>query len=101
MAVSTVVNQVIQDLDKYMGQVRSYYRDWYVGIASDPRQRLFVDHCVQEKGNYWIFRDCGSDGAARAVEEFFLRKGCDGGSGGGDRTTRYAYAYHKERNTNP
>ena len=99
MAVTTDVNQVIQDIEKYMGQFGGYYRDWYVGIASDPRKRLFTDHCVREQGDHWIYRDCGTDAAARAVEDYFLRKGCDGGPSGGDYTTKFAYAYHKAAHT--
>lgn len=101
MALATSVQKAISDIENYMGQVGGYYRDWYVGIASDVRQRLFADHGVREKGDYWIFRDCGTDTAARDAEDYFLRKGCDGGPGGGDYTTKYVYAYRKAPHTRP
>jgi hypothetical protein len=66
---------------------------WYCGVAAEPRQRLFVDHNVNQALDSWIYRDCGSDAMARAVEQYFLVRGCKGGPGGGDRTTRFVYAY--------
>lgn len=101
MAVATTTaQQVVNEIEEYMGRFGGYYRDWYVGITTDPRQRLFVDHCVRENGDAWVYRDCGTDTAARAVEDYFHCKGCDGGSGGGDRSTRFAYAYRKAQHTN-
>ena len=95
--MSTVSNasetQIIADIDAHIRNCGGTYSAWYCGIASDPRQRLFTDHNVDEKNGAWIIRDCGTDTAARRVEEHFLKKGCKGGGGGGDRTTRYVYAY--------
>ncbi|MEK7616663.1 MAG: hypothetical protein AAB414_01265 [Patescibacteria group bacterium] len=40
-------NQVIiAEIKAYMAQGGGSYSDWYVGIAADPRQRLFNDHSV-------------------------------------------------------
>lgn len=112
MAVmTTTAQQVVNEIEEYMRPFGGYYSDWYVGVASDPRQRLFVDHRVREKDTIvngvrqpcdaWIFRECKDDAAARSVEDYFLGKGCDGGPGGGDRSTRHVYAYRKARHTNP
>ncbi|MEW6738555.1 MAG: hypothetical protein ACOYU2_07405 [Nitrospirota bacterium] len=95
------IPQVIQEMDDHIKNNGGGYSSWYAGIASDPRKRLFNDHSVQEKGDAWIYRDCGSDIAARQVEEHFLKKGCDGDTGGGDATTKYAYAYKRNSHTNP
>lgn len=86
-------NQIVTDIDGYIRQFRRPYAEWYVGIASNPRDRLFVDHCVSETGDRWIFRDAGTDSAARALEQAFLNAGCKGGDGGGDYTTKFVYAY--------
>lgn len=85
--------KVIAEIDAYIRQNGGVYSAWYVGIAADPRKRLFEDHNVREHGDLWIYRDCGTDVAARRVEQCFLRMGCKGGDGGGYRNTRYAYAY--------
>jgi hypothetical protein len=87
--------QIVSEIESYMRQHGGVFSDWYVGVASDARTRLFNDHNVAENGDAWVFRDCGTDTASRAVEEYFLKRGCDGGPGGGDYTSRYVYAYKK------
>lgn len=86
-------NRVISEIDEHIRKCGGGYSAWYCGIASNPRDRLFSDHNVSEKNDAWIFRDCGSDSEARNVEQYFLRKGCKGGDGGGDWQTKYVYAY--------
>ena len=70
------------------------YSAWYAGIASDVNQRLFSDHNVDEKNGQWAWAECESADAARDVEDYFFNTlGTKGGPGGGDRTTKYIYAY--------
>jgi len=38
------------DIKAYIQNNGGAYSDWYVGIASDPKERLFTDHNVSEKG---------------------------------------------------
>jgi len=92
--------QVIADIRAYIEQRGGAYRGWYVGIASDPRARLFRDHGVDEKDDMWIYRECESSVLAREVEELFVKVlGTDGGLGGGDASTRCVYAYLKTTHT--
>ena len=96
------VAQIIQEIDNHISKRGGGYSGWYVGIASDPSDRLFSDHNVnKDKEDAWIFRNCGSEAAARKVEKYFLGLGCDGGAGGGDSSTTYAYAYKKSAHTRP
>ena len=92
-----ITNQQIHN--EIMNQVNSEggpYSSWYVGIASDPRQRLFGDHSVPRENSWWIFREAFSEEDARITETFLLENyGFDGGSSGGDSNTRYVYAYKK------
>ena len=87
------MNKVIQDTRNHISQCGGSYSDWYAGVAADARDRLFSGHSVKEKGDSWIFRDCGTDTAARQVEEYFLNLGCKGGPSGGDSNSRFFYAY--------
>lgn len=66
---------------------------WYCGIAAAPSERLFSDHNVDQEKGRWCWRNCGTDIAARQVEAYFHKKGCEGGPSGGDRDTKYVYAY--------
>lgn len=103
MSTTTVktTGQVVSEFESYMRQHDNSYAAWYVGVAYKPKERLFNDHNVAENGDAWIYQDCGTDTAARAVEEYFLKRGCDGGPGGGDYNSRYVYAYKKTWRTNP
>jgi hypothetical protein len=91
---------VKQEIKEHIKSRGGAYSDWYVGIAADASQRLFNDHNVDRKKDYWIYRECESSGAAREVEEYFTNTlGTDGGPGGGDQSTRSVYAYKKTSNT--
>lgn len=95
------IRKIIADIDAYMGHHGGRNADWYVGIAADPKDRLFNCHGVAEKGGAWIYRQADTSDIARDVEQAYVRSGHDGGQGGGDRSTVYVYAYLKDRGTNP
>lgn len=95
------VLQNIAEFEEYMEKNGGYYSDWYVGITDNPQKRLFQDHNVKEKNDQWLFQHCGSASDAAEVVKYFLKKGCDGKSGGGDYNTTYAYAYKKNSRTKP
>lgn len=92
--------EVIAAIDAFM-QKYPYYpnSDWYVGIASDPRKRLFEDHNVNEESGIWICERARSAAVAREVEHAYLGTGHDGGGGGGDESSIYVYAYVKLQGT--
>jgi hypothetical protein len=94
--------QIIAHLDGYMKKFpQTRNPNWYVGIASDVRHRLFIDHKVLEHTGCWAFATAMTHDIAREVERIYLNAGCDGGSGGGDYTTRTVYVYLKTNTTNP
>lgn len=78
------------------------YAAWYVGIAKDPRERLFQGHGVDEARDWWIFRQASSSETAREIERYFVTVlGTDGGPGGGDSESVFVYAYLKSEHTRP
>jgi hypothetical protein len=89
---------VEKEIDNRIHRSKRGYPDWYVGIASNPRERLFKGHNVNEQDGAWLYRDAGSASMARAIELIFMKKGCKGGYVGGD-TPRYVYAYKMTRTT--
>ncbi|MEE8346027.1 MAG: hypothetical protein V3S20_01645 [Dehalococcoidia bacterium] len=97
--------QVVSDLDArlelkaFIDRARAPNRDWYVGIAADPDERL-SEHGLREN-DWYLVRRLGSADAARRVEDFLLKLGCDGGSGGGDEESTAVYAYWKRGHTTP
>ena len=85
--------QVYDGLVAYINKYTNPKSAWYAGIASDPKDRLFTDHGVDEQNGQWAYDTCASSADARAVEEALLKLGCKGGGGGGDDTTKACYVY--------
>lgn len=94
MSIATLPSsqQLMQEIANYISGFGGYWSDWYVGIAADPQDRLFIDHSVDRNGA-WIYRGCLSSREARSIEDYFLRLGMKGGAGGGDWSTTAVYAY--------
>lgn len=91
---------VKQEIKEHIKSRGGAYSDWYVGIAADAGQRLFSDHNVHKENGCWIYPECESSAAAREVEEYFINiLRTDGGTGGGDRSTKSVYAYKKTSST--
>ncbi len=77
-------------MQQHVSKVGGTYGDWYVGIATDPKERLFSGHGVHEKDDAWFYQRALSSEAARRIEKHFLDLGMDGGAGGGDASSDYA-----------
>jgi len=92
---------IIQEIEDYVSKCGGSFSSWYIGIAEDPRDRLFNQHNVNEKNDNWIYRPTPSSEIARNVEQHFLDLGMDGGSGGGDYLSKAVYCYIKTYSTNP
>ena len=86
-------NDIITDIQRYITNCGGGLGAWYVGIAEDPRDRLFNDHSVDEESDFWIHHPTASSSVAREIEQYFLERGAQGGSGGGSTNTRSVYAY--------
>jgi hypothetical protein len=91
--------EIINDIANYFKN--KAYGDCYVGITSDVDSRLFGDHGVSKENGQWIYRTASYHTVAREIEQHFLDAGMDGGSGGGDETSKTVYAYKKTSSTTP
>jgi hypothetical protein len=84
-----IVYWMIENMKKQGGTLPQ----WYVGVATDPKTRLFTDHSVNQDYGHWMYSNqCSTSDVAREVEQYFLSQGAKGGTGGGDNTTKYVYA---------
>ena len=91
---------IIKEILNYISECGGGNGNWYVGIATYPRETLFNRHGVKENGDSWIYRECISSGIARDIEYYFVNSvGMAGGPGGGDDSTRYIYAYKMSPHT--
>lgn len=96
--LSPTAQKALADITTYIQNHHPSYSQWYAGIATDPRQRLFSDHNVSENGGTWIYSGAGSENEAREVEKRLLQKGCKGGTGGGV-SPQHVYAYRITNST--
>jgi hypothetical protein len=91
--------EIVADIENHVRFCGGTYSQWYIGIAANPKNRLFVAHAVKEKGDAWIYRECANSETARVIEQFFISRGMDGGVGGGDSSTKCVYSYRKTSST--
>lgn len=87
---SEIVNKTLDYISQSNAQS---FREFYVGIAKNAKERLFTQHQVSEEDGCWIWHLANSEDEARTAEKFLLGKGMKGGSGGGDKDTKYVYCY--------
>lgn len=94
--------EIIDDIKKYIQEKRGRYSLWYVGVSSNARDSLFIEHKVKEKEDLWIYKTALSSEIARDVERYFLIVlGTDGLIGNGEKTARMVYTYRKTIHTDP
>lgn len=92
--------QIIADINSHLQKSsKQYYSDFYIGITNDVERRLFNEHNVSKNGAWWIYREADSKDIAQAVEEYFLEKGMQGDTGGGNEDSVYVYCYEITTNT--
>jgi hypothetical protein len=87
------MQNVINEFEKFAKQNANFYRELYVGIASDPVDRLRNGHNVNENIPHIFWNQSLHTDMVRMIENYFLEKGCKGGPGGGDYNTCYIYMY--------
>ncbi len=71
--------KIIKEIEDYVLKCGGSFSSWYIGIAEDPRERLFNEHSVSEKEDIWIYRITSSSEIASNVEQHFLDLGMYGG----------------------
>lgn len=95
------MNQITEKIQDYIIKNGGTYQDWYVGITSDPKTRLFSAHNVNEQNGVWIYSNTKTETLARAIERYFVETiRTDGGTGGGGTASIFVYAYKKSPHTN-
>jgi hypothetical protein len=88
--------EIIDDIKKYIKEGRGDYNLWYVGVSSNARNSLFIEHNVKEKEDLWTYKTAVSSEIAREVERYFLIVlGTDGMIDSDDETARMVYTYRK------
>jgi hypothetical protein len=85
--------RLLDKITGYVGRYGGLFERWYVGIATDPRHRLFEEHGVSEESEPWIFLKTSSEEVGHQVMEALLHRGMLGGRGWADGDGSFVYAY--------
>ncbi len=88
--MAKTTSEIVAQIEAHAG---TPYSSWYAGIATDPKDRMFNDHNVDEEKGGWIYRTAASNADARSAESTLHEAGFKGGPGGGDAGTTAVYAY--------
>jgi hypothetical protein len=91
--------EIVQAFENFFGQHGRYYSEFYVGIATDPVDRLTKGHGVSQSIPHIYWNSPLHTNVVRQIEDLFLKKGAKGGPGGGDNSTCFIYAYKITPNT--
>jgi len=94
--------EIVDGIKAHIQKENSGYKNWYVGISEDARDRLSNGHGVPKENAWWILRETSSTSVAREVEEYFVNTlGSNGAPGGGSDKSNQVYAYKKTSVTKP
>lgn len=86
--------EIIKDINSHLEKSsKEYYSDFYIGITNDVERRMFGEHNVSKENAWWIWCEALDKAGAQEVEEYFLAKGMQGNTGGGNNDTIYVYCY--------
>ncbi len=70
----------------------SSYSSWTIGITDYPKRRRDEHEAEGKNVKYWSDWNADNETIARNVEAYFIDKGMNGGTGGGEHPT-YVYVF--------
>jgi len=85
--------QIVEEMNAHMTHSGIPIHRWYVGVAGDWEERLFVTHRVPREHQWFIFRYALNHHDAQAIALAYHKAGSAGSPGGADDTAVYVYAY--------
>lgn len=94
----TIIAAIMDYMNKYCPD-GTPYKKLYIGIAKNASDRLFNGHGVNKENDPWIYYTASSADVAREIERYFLDLGFDGGSGGGDDSSKMVYCFLQNSHT--
>ncbi len=97
------VQQIKYEILAYMKEFGGDFHDWYVGIASDPKDTMFKTHSVDEEDDIWLYKQALTFAACKTVQTYFLETLKTDGKAilDGNEDTDCVYLYKKSDRTSP
>ena len=85
--------QIVQEMNAHMTQSGIPIDRWYVGVAPDWQQRLFVTHRLPQPFQWFICRNAINHHDARSIALAYHKAGSAGRLGVENDTAVFVYAY--------
>ena len=92
MRKESIIEEIRDRVVASRGSSGKQYSSWTIGITNDPQRRKREHASEGKKVKYWEDWEANSESDARYIEKYFLDRGMDGGSGGGENPT-YVYIF--------
>jgi hypothetical protein len=94
--------QIIADVEAFVFKHGGSFKEWYVGAAAEPRDKLFDVHKFQRKVDVGLIRTAPTWEQAREVVAFFVTSfGAKGDPGTVTESDVHVYAYKTAPHTHP
>ena len=68
------VQQVKYEILAYIKEFGGHFGDYYVGIASDPKEELFSIHNVDKTIDPWLYKQLLTAQAAQTAQSYFINR---------------------------
>ena len=97
------VQQIKFEILAYIKEFGGEFNEWYVGIAADPKKKMFEEHSVHKEEDIWLYKQALTFAACKTIQDYFLKiLEVDGVSvTGGNEDTDCVYLYKKSVRTSP
>lgn len=97
------VQQIKYEILAYIKEFGGDFKDWYVGIASNPKKTMFEKHSVHENDDIWLYKQALTFTACKTIQDYFLQVLKTDGETitSGDEDTDCVYLYKKSERTTP
>ena len=92
--MSPTQEKAISAIEVHMGKFTSPPTNWYIGIANNVRQKLFIEHNVSEQNDKWIYTTLESNDSAKEIKRHFVNIGLQS-EDSNDELGNIIFAYQK------
>lgn len=75
---SAHLGPLVAQLEGHLGAHPGPRSAWFVGVARDPRRRLFAEHAVRVEDDAWAWIAAPTETLARAAAHYFHELGYPG-----------------------
>lgn len=68
-------------------------KEWYVGLASNIRKKLFEEHKISEENGRWIYQTLANKEIAKEIKQHFVSLGLKSEDSNDDQSGNIIFIY--------